>query len=273
LWQLMSQKRQGAVFEALTDRRSQIMSLRHDYAAGHVIPLHFHNRDQLVYASRGVMTVRTEDSAWVVPTHRAVWIPASVAHTVAMSGAVAMRTLYLRARLAEGLPRDCCVVNVLPLLRELVLHVCAIGSLKKTNKRQHHLMLLILDQLEASPRIPLQLRNPSDPRAVRVAAALLANPGDRRPLAQICKSCGASKRTIERLFQADVGMTFSKWRQQLRLMQAMRLLAEGAKVTHAALESGYSTPSAFICMFKKALGTTPAAYFAADTAEHGLMSN
>jgi hypothetical protein len=162
----MSQMRQSAVFEALRDGRSQIMTLTHDYAAGHVIPLHFHNRDQLVYASRGVMTVRTEAGAWVVPTHRAVWIPASIAHTVAMSGAVAMRTLYLRARLAEGLPRDCCVVNVLPLLRELILHVCAIGSLKKTIKRQNHLMLLILDQLEASPRIPLQLRNPSDPRAL-----------------------------------------------------------------------------------------------------------
>jgi AraC-like DNA-binding protein len=44
-------------------------------------------------------------------------------------------------------------------------------------------------------------------------------------------------------------------------MQAMRLLAEGAKVTHAALESGYSTPSAFISMFRKALGTTPTMYF------------
>jgi AraC-like DNA-binding protein len=261
----MSQMRQTAIFEALADGRSQILSLTQDYAAGHVIPLHFHNRDQLVYASRGVMTVRTEDGAWVVPTHRAVWIPASVRHTIAMSGAVAMRTLYLRARLAEGLPRDCCVVNVLPLLRELILHVCTIGSLKKTIKRQNHLLLLILDQLEASPKIPLQLRIPSDPRALRVAEALLADPNDRRPLAQLCRRSGASKRTIERLFQEDVGMPFSKWRQQLRLMQAMRLLAEGAKVTHAALESGYSTPSAFICMFRKALGTTPAAYFAADT--------
>jgi AraC-like DNA-binding protein len=66
---------------------------------------------------------------------------------------------------------------------------------------------------------------------------------------------------VERLFQDDVGMTFGKWRQQLRLMRAMQLLAEGAKVSHAALESGYSTPSSFISMFRKTLGTTPALYF------------
>jgi AraC-like DNA-binding protein len=48
-------------------------------------------------------------------------------------------------------------------------------------------------------------------------------------------------------------------------MQAMRFLAEGAKVTHAALESGYSTPSAFISMFRKTLGTTPTLYFKTDT--------
>jgi AraC-like DNA-binding protein len=56
-------------------------------------------------------------------------------------------------------------------------------------------------------------------------------------------------------------MTLGKWRQQLRLMEALRLLAEGAKVTHAALEAGYSTPSAFISMFRKSLGTTPARFF------------
>ena len=56
-------------------------------------------------------------------------------------------------------------------------------------------------------------------------------------------------------------MSPGKWRQQLRLMQALRLLAEGVKVTQAALGAGYSTPSAFISMFRRALGTTPASYF------------
>ncbi len=71
----MSQKRQTAIFNSLGDRRSHITTLTHDYRAGHVVPLHFHDRDQLVYGSRGVMTVQTGEGAWVVPTHRAVLDP------------------------------------------------------------------------------------------------------------------------------------------------------------------------------------------------------
>ena len=89
----MSKKRQTAIFEKSRDPRSEITTLTRDYPPGHVIPLHFHDRDQIVYASRGVMTVRTSIGAWVVPTHRAVWIPAKTPHTIAMSGTVAMRTL------------------------------------------------------------------------------------------------------------------------------------------------------------------------------------
>ena len=44
-------------------------------------------------------------------------------------------------------------------------------------------------------------------------------------------------------------------------MRSLQLLAAGEKISHAALEAGYSTPSAFIAMFRKALGTTPRRYF------------
>jgi len=176
-----------------------------------------------------------------------------------------MRTLYLKQRLARALPRGCCVVHVSTLLRELILHACSLVALDKNVPWQSHLIHVIVNQLEAIRVVPLQLPNPTDPRGLRVAKILLDDPSDRRTLTSLCKAAATSKRTIERLFQEDIGMTFGKWRQQLRLMQAMRLLAEGAKVTHAALESGYSTPSAFISMFRKTLGTTPTAYFKTDT--------
>ncbi|HEY7889732.1 MAG TPA: helix-turn-helix transcriptional regulator [Steroidobacteraceae bacterium] len=257
----MSKKRLLRTASRSTRRRASITTLTRDYAPGHLVPLHSHRRDQLVYASRGVMTVRAKAGEWVVPTNRAVLIPAGVRHQIIMCGAVAMRTLYLEPGLAKGLPRTCCVVNVSPLLKELILHACEFPGLSAHLRRQRHLIDLILDQMEAVQTVPLRLPNPTDPRAQRVAKALLGRPAESRPLGRVCAIAGASKRTIERLFQRDLGMSVGKWRQQLRLMKAMQLLAGGAKVTHAALEAGYSTPSAFISMFRKTLGRTPAAYF------------
>ncbi|HEV2270895.1 MAG TPA: helix-turn-helix transcriptional regulator [Steroidobacteraceae bacterium] len=257
----MSKKRQEHFPDSGARRRACITTLTRDYAPGHLIPPHSHRRDQLVYASRGVMTVRTKAGEWVVPTNRAVLIPAGVRHDITMCGAVAMRTLYLVAGLARGLPRTCCVVTVSPLLKELILRACEYRGLSARVRRQRHLIDLILDQMETVRTVPLRLPNPTDPRALRVARALLERPAEVRPLGRICTIAGASKRTIERLFQRDLGMSVGKWRQQLRLLKAMQLLAQGAKVTHAALEAGYSTPSAFISMFRKTLGSTPAAYF------------
>lgn len=257
----MSKKRQPARFDPLPVSSAQVVTLTRNYVAGHVIPLHFHDRDQLVFASRGVMTVTTIDGAWVVPANRSVWIPEGLTHTIAMSGNVAMRTLYLKPRLAKSMPRECCVVNVSVLLKELILHACEAGSLGRRIVWQRHLIDIILDQLRSMNIAPLQLTLPEDLRALRVAKLLLADPSEPRPLAQMARTSGASRRTMERLFMDGTGMTFGKWRQQLRLMHAMRLLGAGAKVTHAALEAGYSTPSAFIAAFRKVFGSTPTGYF------------
>jgi AraC-like DNA-binding protein len=259
----MSKLRHAAAFDRLADKGPWIVTLAKSYPGGHVIPLHFHDRDQLVYASEGVMTVRTGVGTWIVPPHRAVWIPKTVPHTVTMSGDVAMRTLYLKPRLARSLPRNCCVLNVLPLLKELILCACAAGPLWHTVARDRHLIDVILDQLQAIELVPLQLPGLSDPRAKRVADALLANPADDRSLNALCRASGASRRTVERLYQQETGMTLGRWRQQLRLMHAMRLVAEGAKVTHAALAAGYSTASSFVAAFRKVLGTTPTRYLRA----------
>ena len=260
----MSQKCHSILLARNGRPLAHVASVSADLADGHVIPQHSHPEDQLLFASKGVMTVRTRQGVWVVPPLRAVWIPANTPHSVAISGRVSMRTLYFLPRLCRALPAKCLVMNVSSLLKELILHACKFPRLNKRAAMERRIVEIIVDQLKAVESIPLQLPHPSDSRAVRVAKALFTNPADGTTLEKLCEDCGASKRTVQRLFLEETRMTFSKWRQQLRLLHAMQSLASGEKVTAAALDAGYGSTSAFIAMFRKQLGTTPTRYFAKE---------
>ena len=88
----------------------------------------------------------------------------------------------------------------------------------------------------------------------------MENPGDERRLKDWTTSVGASERTLERHFRQELGMSFRKWRQHLRLLSAVTLLSEGMSVTAVAYELGYASPSAFVAMFRDKIGHPPRRY-------------
>jgi AraC-like DNA-binding protein len=119
---------------------------------------------------------------------------------------------------------------------------------------------VLLEQLRAIEVVPLQLPLPRDPRALGAARLLSTGEGTRRTLEAVGRTAGASPRTLQRLFLAETGLTFEKWRQRARLVLAVELLSEGRKVTNVAFDVGYDSPSAFIAMFHRELGATPRRY-------------
>jgi AraC-like DNA-binding protein len=259
----MSHRCQSVLNSPRGKRVADLATVSADLPHGHLIPEHSHPEDQLLFASQGVMTLHTAQGIWVVPPLRAIWIPAETPHSVAISGSVQMRTLYLLPGLCRALGRKCAVINVSPLLRELILAACRQSKLRRKIPVERRIIECIVDQLRIVESMPLQLPNIGDPRARRIIEALSIHPADRRTLASLCRACGASKRTMQRLFLQETRMTFTRWRQQLRLLHALQLLASGEQVTNAALESGYQSPSAFISTFRKQLGATPARYMKA----------
>lgn len=238
-----------------------IVGMARDIESGYVIGRHQHVRSQLLYASSGVMTVETDSGLWVVPPLRAVWIPAYTHHQINASGHVSMRTLYIQPETDTGLPGGCCVVSVTPLLRELILHAMDIPPLYELNGPEERLMNVILDQIRSMDVAPLELPIPKDDRLTKIYEHLTASPEDNRTIEDWGKTVGATGRTLARHFRMETGMSFGQWRQQVRILEALKRLAKRETVTTVAIELGYESPSAFISMFKKALGITPGQYF------------
>ncbi|MCW8915275.1 MAG: helix-turn-helix transcriptional regulator [Magnetovibrio sp.] len=224
-------------------------------------PVHHHNREQLVYADRGVMLVSTDSGSWVVPPNRAVWVPSKMDHGVKTITDCRMLNVFFDPGLLAKLPKTCSVVSVPPLLQELLRHASTFPDLYDEDGPEGRVIDVIVDSVQSLDTVPLHLPMPTDKRLRRVAEAIIADPADKRSQTDWAKTCGASVRTLARLFPEQTGMTFSAWRQQARLMAALERLAAGEAVVSIALDLGYASQSAFITMFKKALGTTPGKYF------------
>jgi len=230
--------------------------------ADHIIDWHTHERAQLLYAVQGVMRVTTHNGVWVVPTQRAVWIPPGISHHVQAQGTpLSMRSLYIREDALDGLPQVCCVVTVSPLLRELIIEVMQLPDNPPPDSPAGRLIAVLLDRIEGLPVAPLHLPMVRDRRAGRIVETLMADPADPRSLNDWSRTLGASERTLARIFTRETGMTFGQWRQQVKLLAALTRLAQGNSVTEVAFDLGYASQSAFIAMFRRALGKTPGRYF------------
>lgn len=247
-----------------------VAAMAADYAHGTLIQSHRHRRAQLLYATQGVMVVRSKAMRWVVPPTRGVWLVAGQEHEVWISGDLHMRTVFVEPGAAAHLPDQSCVLAVSPLLRELILAAIEVPARWQADSRDGRLMQLLLDELHVTPILPLSLPLPRDRRLARICRRLLKAPDDERTVAQWAEPLGLTARTVHRLFAADTGMTFGQWRQQARLLAGLAQLAQGEKVAHVALAAGYRSQSAFAAMFKRHFGIAPTAFF--ETPSGGLSA-
>ena len=239
-----------------------IRTLASNHRSGEEVGRHTHDWNQLIYASAGALTVWTERGSWIVPPQWAVWVPARVAHAIRFAGECALRTLYLRPGWGAGLPADCSAVTISPLLRELILRAAAVGMLDERDGAEAALATLIVDEFRGSRAPPFDLPQPTSP-ALREAAKAFAAPGTAGgPTEKVARAVGMGRRTFERRFLAETGMSPARWRRHALLLGAMERLAGGQSVKAAAASAGYASPSAFVAAFHKRFGVTPGGYFA-----------
>jgi AraC-like DNA-binding protein len=238
-----------------------LVVMENTWPAGTSTGWHAHPKGQLLYAIRGVMVVHTDAGSWVVTPNRALWMTTGLRHDVTMSGDVVMRTAYIDTAQVPALPAQSCVINISPLLRELLVEAARIPPHEELAGRNARLVELLLDEIRLSAALPLHLPMPQDGRLTSLCGELLARPAASLDAAAWAASIGVGERTLHRLFVRETGMTFSKWREQARLLHALQRIGNGDKVIDVALDCGYASASAFAAMFKRHFGVTPSSFY------------
>ncbi len=224
-------------------------------AAGAAIDAHRHDDHQIVYARRGVLAVTTDAGSWVAPATRAIWVPAGTVHAHQAHGELELHLVGLPVTVNPLALDTPTVLAVGPLLRELI--VAYTRDQQDNSPERARLRAVLLDELRAAPQQALHLPTPRTPLLLKVCDILRVDPADGRSLAELGREVGASDRTLSRLFRSDLGMTFPQWRTQLRLHQALVLLAGNTPVTTVAHLCGWASASAFIDVFRRTFGHTP----------------
>jgi mannose-6-phosphate isomerase-like protein (cupin superfamily) len=90
-----------------------------DVASGQRYAPHSHKRHQLLYATRGTVTLEARDATFLLPPQRVAFIPAGTRHVTSMGNAQTI-SLFFEPRLVRVATGEVRVLDATPLLHELI---------------------------------------------------------------------------------------------------------------------------------------------------------
>lgn len=227
------------------------------HTRGDEVPFHAHRQGQLIVVAGGTAKIYSEQGWWLATSGSGVWIPPLTRHRAAYTEMSALINLRFAPEFAVGQPTACCLVMVSNLLRELAREATGVSD------RQQLQLIAALMKYQLRHNVvksDLYVPEGADKRLRAITGALRQNPGCADGLAQLAARAFTSPRTVARLFEKETGMTFSQWRERLRMITAVERLACGHGIAAVALEMGYQSASSFTAVFTRLLGMPPRRY-------------
>lgn len=216
----------------------------------------------------GSATVDVAGTGLRLHAQQGVWINQGVRHSVQVSDDSLTIPVFIPvSRQAGGL--DLFLPLDIPRSWNtwLILSYCTGLDYLPDSSPRSQISRFIIDAHHTRREVPLSTLpvHPRSPEAGAVARFLVANPGSRRSIDDFARMTSLSTRTISRQFVAETGLTFSQWRNEVRIAYSARMLSEGKPVSWTGTMAGFETPAGFTRAFRRSLGVTPSQYMASST--------
>jgi len=223
--------------------------------------VHQHTWHQIIYPIQGMLKTLSGGYQFIIPHHRALFVPANTEHESHMIHDTTFVGIYINPVNNRQSPLECQVMEVSNFFRELILHLKQQTD-DEGDKSQviSRLVDVLYDQVWTQRAIEFEIPMPSDRRLVQIVDTLISNPSNNLTLNDWSENVGASERTLSRLFKKEVNLSFPQWRQRLRLISALRILEQDISIDNVAHQVGYQSCSSFIEAFKKSFKLTPQQY-------------
>ncbi len=225
--------------------------------AGRSLGWHTHDFGQFFSAIHGSLYVGMPDRVLLLSPAMAVWIPPDVDHWLRYTSSNEIIYIDVNRLESERLGAKPRVVKMTPLLQSLMSAVPDSEASSFTPPHEAALFDLLFHEIRTAKDVPLSIAMPQDKRIRELAQAALEHPASITSIHEWLNGASASRKTIQRLFIAETGMSPSRWLRQIRVLHAVAELAGGKKVSSVALDLGYESPSAFTYMFRNLMGSSP----------------
>ncbi|NTG51007.1 helix-turn-helix transcriptional regulator [Agrobacterium rhizogenes] len=249
-----------AVPPPLEDLPSDVYFRAEDFGPDTYMAPHAHVFGQLSFVSYGSMNIDVEGKRFLSPPHYAVWIPPLWKHSAYNETATAYCSVYISAQCSGRFSDRPCALELNPILRAILVDFAERDIHVPDTDRDRRLAEVLLDQIEIAPPHEAYLPHAASAEIQSILDALQADPASDLPLAAWAERFHMTVRTLERRCQRELGISLGEWRQRMRFLRAVEWLDKGRTIQAIAFDLGYSTPSAFIAMFKRLSGKTPEQY-------------
>lgn len=252
--------------EVLLDIREDGRAMAGAYTyegASITFPRHYHDLHQLEYVLQGVLEVETDAGAYILSERQAAWIPAGLPHVSTIDTQVRSVSIFLHPSLLVSTDVGAGIVPISPLLRQMISYACRWPITRTSTEPIADAYFQCLAELLAElleSHHPLSLPNTHHPQ-LTIALATTRNLLSTITIDTAAGAAGLSSRSLRRLCDREIGMTWREYARQARLMRAAALLADPElSVLQVATRVGFDSASAFTRAFRSAWGQSPSSY-------------
>jgi AraC-like DNA-binding protein len=228
-----------------------------------LLPLHAHQKGQLTYVEGGMAYIYMENKTYIIPARHYVWVPPGLQHFLKVRNAATItRNLYFYTHENNQDPfyQQMGIYPVNNLLFEMLVYTENFtGDIEKKDANYHFLAAIksILPKM-STRSFPIALPTTANAKLRPIVLWLSQNFAEVITLENIASRFGMGQRTLSRLFQSTMSISFLQYLKLLRTVKAIEMIMQGDHTTtEIAYLTGYNSVAAFSKAFHQLTNIRP----------------